>query len=450
MGSYKAKILVVDDEPEICGLVQEILQDEGYIVFIAKNAEEARNIKKNEQLDLVLLDIWMPDTDGITLLKEWVADTRFTVPVIMMSGHATIDTAVDATKLGAYGFLEKPLSLARLLLTVQRAIAAYLLQRENKGLKRQLAGDTDPVGRSEFAVGIKKQLKQLARRDVNLMFVGEHGVGKGLYAQFLQSHSERKNKVFIEFSVEQERAAIELFGQEIGGEIHVGALEKVQGGLLFLSDISVIDVDTQYKLFNALKTGVFVREGGGQKISADCRVVTAATDFLYQEVQVGRFRQDLYYFLNEVELEIEPLREHSEDVPALLNFYIDFFIQYEKLAFREFSMPALNFLRNYAWPGNVAELKNLVQRVMILGGEESIELAEVEKALTRVPSDVVQTTGALDFFELPLKDAREQFEKAYLLYHFNENGRNVAKLAAAVGVERTHLYRKLHALNIKE
>jgi DNA-binding NtrC family response regulator len=450
MGNYKAKILVVDDEPDICGVVQEILQDEGYIVFIAKNAEEAREIKNSEYLDLVLLDIWMPDTDGITLLKEWVSDVSFSVPVIMMSGHATIDTAVDATKLGAYGFLEKPLSLARLLLTVQRAIAAYLLQRENKGLKRKLAGNTDPVGRSEFSKRIKQQLKQLSQHDANLMFVGEHGVGKELYACFLQSCSVHEEGAFVNVSVEQERAAVELFGQEQAGEVLVGALEKAQGGLLFLSDISIIDANTQYKLLNALKTGVFMRVGGTQKINADFRVVTSATDFLYKEVLAGRFRQDLYYLLNEVELQLEPLREHSEDVPTLLNFYIDFFIQYEKVAFRQFSMPALNYLRNYAWPGNVAELKNLVQRVMILGGGDDIELAEVEHALTRVPSNVKQTTKSLDFFGLPLKEAREQFEKAYLLFHFNENDRNVAKLAAAVGVERTHLYRKLHALSIKE
>lgn len=450
MSNYKAKILVVDDEPDICGLVQEILQDEGYIVSVAKNAEQAREIKKSESLDLILLDIWMPDTDGITLLKEWVADASFSVPVVMMSGHATIDTAVDATKLGAYGFLEKPLSLARLLLTVQRAIAAYLLQRENKGLKRKLAGDMDPVGIGDFAKRIREQLKRLAQHDANLMFIGEHGVGKELYARFLQSRSSREGGAFVAVSVEQERAAVELFGQEQAEGADVGALERAQGGLLFLSDISIIDADTQYKLLNALKTGVFVRVGGSQKIVADFRVVTSATDFLYAEVLAGRFRQDLYYLLNEVELPVEPLRAHSEDVPALLNFYIDFFIQYEKLAFRRFTMPALNFLRNYAWPGNVAELKNLVQRVMILGGGDDIELAEVEHALTRVPNDAAQTTESLDFFELPLKEAREQFEKAYLLYHFNENDKNVAKLAAAVGVERTHLYRKLHALSIKE
>jgi len=450
MSNDKAKILVVDDESDICTVVRDILQDESYEVFVAADAKEARAIKLVEQLDLILLDIWMPDTDGISLLKEWMAEDSFNVPVIMMSGHATIDTAVDATKLGAYGFLEKPLSLARLLLTVKRAISAYRLLRENTGLKRKLAGNIDPVGRSAFSVRMKEQLKRLAQHDANLMFVGEHGVGKELYARFLQTLSARAKGVFVEVSVDQEGAAIELFGQEVEGQVVAGALERARGGVLFLSDISGIDADTQYKLLNALKSGNFVRVGGNQKVSCDFRVITAATDFLYKEVKAEHFRQDLYYFLNEVELQIEPLCNHTEDVPALLNYYIDFFMQYEKLAFRKFSMPALNFLRNYSWPGNVAELKNLVQRVMILGAGDEIELVEVEQALAKVPNEVSPQTEGLDFFGLPLKEAREQFEKAYLLYHFNENDRNVAKLAAAVGVERTHLYRKLHALNIKE
>ncbi|MDC9729636.1 MAG: sigma-54 dependent transcriptional regulator [Methyloprofundus sp.] len=450
MSGYKAKILVVDDEPDICGLVQEILQDEAYTVFIAKNAEEARKVKKQESLELILLDIWMPDTDGITLLKEWTAEADFTVPVIMMSGHATIDTAVDATKLGAYGFLEKPLSLARLLLTVQRAIAAYLLQRENKGLKQQLAGNAEPVGHSAFARQLREQLKRLAQYETNLMLIGEPGVGKEIYARFLHANGVREGAAFVELSLGQEHAEFELFGQELNGEIQIGALGKAQGGLLFLSEIEMIDADMQYKLFNALKTERYVHIGGGEKQKLNCRLVSSVTDSLREEVQAGRFRQDLYYLLNEVELQIEPLRKHVEDVPELLNFYIDFFIQYEKLAFRQFSMPALNFLRNYSWPGNVAELKNLVQRVMILGGGDEIELAEVEHALSGVPTEVAQVGASLDFFGLPLKEAREQFERSYLLYHFNENDKNVAKLAAAVGVERTHLYRKLHALNIKE
>lgn len=455
MSGYKANILVVDDEPDIRQLVQEILQDEGYVVNMAGNAEEARQMKQCHQPDLILLDIWMPDTDGITLLKEWRADESFISPVVMMSGHGTIETAVEATKLGAYEFLEKPLSLARLLLVVERAVDAHMLQRENAGLKQQLAELNEPVGRSAFAERIKEQLKRLAQHDTKVMFVGESGAGKELYARFLHEHSGRKKGPFIDVavgSIAPENAAVEFFGKEVDGAVFPGLLERAHGGVLFLAEITGMDAQIQLKLLSALESRSFLRVGGTAQIHVDVRVMVATRVLLENEVREGRFRQDLYYLLNEVTMEVIPLREHSEDVPALLHFYIDYFVRHEKLAFRKFSMPAQNFLRNYTWPGNVRELKNLVQRLMILGAGDDIELTEVKSALNTVLDSTpeIQKATTPDFFQLSLKEAREQFEKAYLEYHFEKNEGNVAKLATAVGVERTHLYRKLHALNIKE
>ncbi|GFO71651.1 two-component system, NtrC family, nitrogen regulation response regulator NtrX [Bathymodiolus japonicus methanotrophic gill symbiont] len=455
MSGYKANILVVDDEPEIRQLVQEILQDEGYVVYMAGNAEEAREMKQRHQPDLILLDIWMPDTDGITLLKEWGEDEMFVSPVIMMSGHGTIETAVEATKLGAYEFLEKPLSLARLLLVVERAVDAHMLQRENAGLKQQLAVVSDPVGRSAFAERIKEQLKRLAQHETKVMFVGESGVGKELYARFLHEHSGRKNGPFVDVavgSIAAENAEVEFFGKELDGVVFPGLLERAHGGVLFLAEIAGMDAQTQLKFVSALESSSFLRVGGTEQVHVDVRVMVTTRVILENEVKQGRFRQDLYYLLNEVIMEVMPLREHSEDIPALLQFYVDYFVQHEKLAYRKFTMPALNFLRNYIWPGNVRELKNLVQRLMILGAGDDIELAEVKTALGTVLDNVVvrQQESVPVFFKLSLKEAREQFEKAYLEYHFEKNQGNVAKLATAVGVERTHLYRKLHALNIKE
>ncbi|OQK16193.1 transcriptional regulator [Methyloprofundus sedimenti] len=455
MSGYKANILVVDDEPDIRQLVQEILQDEGYIVYMAGNAEEARRLKLRHQPDLILLDIWMPDTDGITLLKEWGEDELFVSPVIMMSGHGTIETAVEATKLGAYEFLEKPLSLARLLLVVERAVDAHMLQRENAGLKQQLSVVNEPVGRSAFAERIKEQLKRLAQHDTKVMFVGESGVGKELYARFLHEHSGRKNGPFIDVavgSIAPENAAVEFFGKEIEGAVFPGLLERAHGGVLFLAEIAGMDAQTQLKLLSALESRSFLRVGGTEQVHVDVRVMVSTRVILENEVKEGRFRQDLYYLLNEVTMEVLPLRKHSEDIPALLQFYVDYFVQHEKLAFRKFTMSAQNFLRNYIWPGNVRELKNLVQRLMILGAGDDIELAEVKTALGTVLDSVAveQQDSVPIFFKLSLKEAREQFEKAYLEYHFEKNQGNVAKLATAVGVERTHLYRKLHALNIKE
>ncbi|MCK5353732.1 MAG: sigma-54-dependent Fis family transcriptional regulator, partial [Methyloprofundus sp.] len=335
------------------------------------------------------------------------------------------------------------------------AVDAYMLQRENAGLKQQLAELNEPVGRSVFAERIKEQLKRLAQHDTKVIFVGESGVGKELYARFLHEHSGRKKGPFIDVAVGSlapENAATEFFGKEVDGVVFPGLLERAHGGVLFLAEIAGMDAQIQLKLLSALESRSFMRVGGSEQVHVDVRVVVATRVLLEEEVREGRFRQDLYYLLNEVTLEVIPLREHSEDVPALLNFYIDYFIQHEKLAFRKFSMSAQNFLRNHSWPGNVRELKNLVQRLMILGAGDDIELAEVKSVLSTalVNTAEAQKPSTPDFFKLSFKEAREQFEKSYLEYHFEKNEGNVAKLATAVGVERTHLYRKLHALNIKE
>jgi DNA-binding NtrC family response regulator len=452
MNANTPRILVVDDEPDIRRLVSEILADEGYQVAMAENANDARALKKSVDPSLILLDIWMPDTDGITLLKEWVAESPRLCPVVMMSGHGSVEAAVEATRLGAYDFLEKPLSLAKLLLIVERALEASHLQIENAGLKQQLELYIEPVGKSAAVARTKDQLKRLAQHDARVLFIGEAGVGKELYARYLHNNSPHRDGPFVDVavgSIAPENAAVEFFGKESGGKIFPGLLERANKGTLFLGEIGGMDRETQLKLLSALASSSFLRVGGSEAVRVDVRVVASTRIALAEEVKSGRFRQDLYYLLNEVALEIPPLREHSEDVPGLLNFYVDYFVKHDKLAFRKFSMAAQNFLRNYSWRGNVRELKNLVQRLMILGVGEDIELDEVKLALGTVNADVTSSSLVPDFFNLPLKDARDHFEKAYLEYHFERTGGSVAKLSAAVGMERTHLYRKLHSLNIK-
>jgi len=452
MNNTNSSILVVDDEPDICQLVYEILEDEGYQVAMAENAAEARRQKAQKSPDLILLDIWMPDTDGITLLKEWGMEDEDLCPVVMMSGHGNVETAVEATRLGAYDFLEKPLSLAKLLLVVERALDASFLQKENAGLKQQLIEYGDPVGKSAAIERIKDQLKRLAQHDARVLFVGEPGAGKELFARYLHRRSARRDRPFINVavgSISPENAAVEFFGKENDGKIFPGLLEKAHGGTLFLGEISGMDKETQLKLLSALESSSFLRVGGGESVQVDVRVVASTRIGLEEEVRAGRFRQDLYYLLNEVVMEVLPLQEHSEDVPALLNYYVDFFVEHEKLPIRKFSMAAQNFLRNYAWTGNVRELKNLVQRLMILGAGDDIELDEVKASLGSIVATNTSKSVVPEFFNLPLKEAREQFEKAYLEFHFEKTSGNVAKLATAIGMERTHLYRKLHALNIK-
>ncbi|MFK5950347.1 MAG: sigma-54 dependent transcriptional regulator [Methylococcales bacterium] len=445
-------ILVVDDEHDIRQLVSEILEDEGYQVAMAEDAASARSKKKQRQPQLILLDIWMPDTDGITLLKEWAAEDEPLCPVIMMSGHGSVESAVEATRLGAYDFLEKPLSLAKLLLTVERALETSQLQQENAGLKQQLMLDVEPVGKSVVIERTKEQLRRLAQHNTKLLLVGEAGVGKELFARYLHNHTARNEGPFIDVavgSISPANSAVEFFGKEEDGKIYQGLLEQAHGGTLFLGEIAGMDMETQIRLLSALESSSFLRVGGSESVRVDVRVVASTRVALDEEVNAGRFRQDLYFLLNEVALDITPLREHGEDVPALLSYYVDYFVNIEKLPFRKFSMAAQNYLRNYSWPGNVRELRSLVQRLMILGAGDDIEMDEVKTALGSIADKPALNSAMPEFFNSPLKEAREHFEKCYLEYHFEKNGGSVAKLASAIGMERTHLYRKLHALNIK-
>ncbi|MBK1642143.1 transcriptional regulator [Chromatium okenii] len=445
-------ILVVDDEPDIRGLVQEILEDEGYVVAIAENGETARHALRERRPDLILLDIWMPDIDGITLLKEWAEEDELPCPVIMMSGHGTVETAVEATRLGAYDFLEKPLSMAKLLLTVERALEADKLQQENIGLKRRTPQVHEPVGRSAAMQRLREQVKRIAQHDTWVLIMGEAGSGRETFARYLHSQSARRDRPFVDLSVSAlngDNAARELFGTEDGEHTHYGSLEKAAGGTLLLDEVADMELDAQLKLLGALDSGSFLRVGGNEPVRIDVRIVAVTQRNLEDEVRAGRFREDLFYHLNVVPLSIPSLQEHAEDVPDLLNFYLDYFSTHEKLAYRKFSVGAQNFLRNYGWPGNVRELKNLVQRVLILGTGDEIGLKEVEVALGAQPPLPTQVLEGLVSFDQPLRDAREQFEKAYLDYQLEKHVGNVSKMAKEAGMERTHLYRKLRSLGIE-
>ncbi|MFZ4791291.1 MAG: sigma-54-dependent transcriptional regulator [Candidatus Competibacteraceae bacterium] len=443
-------ILVVDDEPGICELIMEILEDEGYLVATAENAAVAREARRVQRPDLILLDIWMPDTDGISLLKEWTEDDHLPCPIIMMSGHGTVETAVEATRLGAYDFLEKPLSMAKMLLTVRRALDADRLARENQNLRRQQRVVIEPIGRSEVLQRLRAQVLRVAQHDAPVLIFGEAGTGKEVYARFLHAHSPRRAGPFIDVgvgSIARENASLELFGSEQGERIHYGRLEQASGGTLFLDELADMDLEAQTKLASTLASGSFLRIGGKDPVRVNVRVATATHRDLEQEIAAGRFREDLYYQLNVVPIKLPPLRDHIEDVPELLNYYVSYFVDQESLTYRHFTLAAQNRLRNYGWPGNIRELKNLVQRLLILGGEEEIAVEEVDAAVRGVTSTKVHDPGNIPL-NLPLREAREQFERTYLIQQFRECEGNVARLADRVGMERTNLYRKLRALGI--
>ena len=444
-------ILVVDDEPDICVLVRDILEDEGYRVEVAGSAEQAKSARREQKPDLLLLDIWLPDIDGITLLKEWSEDGRLPCPVIMMSGHGTVETAVEATRLGAYDFLEKPLSTAKLLLTVERALEAEKLYRENVGLRQQSSPLDEPTGRSEVIQQLREQIKRIAQHQTSVLIIGEPGCGKETFARYLHKCSTRSDGPFVDVGVAaiaRENSAQELFGSEENDAVHYGRLEQANGGTLFLDEVGDMDLETQARLLSALETESFLRIGGVEPVRIDVRIVAATRRDLDVDVQNGRFRDDLYYHLNVVPLNLPPLRDHLEDIPELLNYYVDKFVAQEQLPYRHFSVAAQNRLRNYPWPGNVRELKNLVQRLMILGSAEEVSLEEVEAAIGVAPLVVPIVNDTAASMDLPLREAREQFEKLYLEYQLQISGGSVGKLAKLAGMERTHLYRKLRALGI--
>ena len=447
----KPTILVVDDEPDICSSVKDILEDEGYNVIVAENGNSARQVARQQQPDMILLDIWMEDVDGITLLREWSEGGDLPCPVVMMSGHATVETAVEATRLGAYDFIEKPISLAKLLLTVERAFESNRLQRENVDLREHTQLVVEPVGRTPAMEQLREQARKIALHNSWVLISGEAGVGKGTFARYIHQQSPRCNGPFVEIavgSISEENSAAELFGQEDGETIHYGLLEQSNGGTLCIGDIADMDLQTQARLLSVFQTNSFTRLGGNEAVEVDLRMIATTHVNLEEAVAAGRFRDDLFYHLNVVPLHIPALREHADDVHDLLNFFTDHMVTHEKLSYRHFSVAAQNRLRSYQWPGNIRELRNLVQRLLILGSGDEIDVAEIEQALSTLVVTGEPGGPAKTPYDLPLREAREQFEHDYLMHQLREVGGSVGKLAKRVGMERTHLYRKLRALGI--
>jgi len=442
------RVLVVDDEEAIRSLLREILEDEGFEVTLAASIAEAQEARRGRRPDLILLDIWMPDGDGIALLKEWGQGQGLEVPVIMISGHGTVETAVEATRLGAFDFLEKPLSHGKLLVTIERALEMALLKRENVGLRRQAVA-LQPVGSSRSIVQLQDQLQRIAHHKTTVFMTGESGTGKEMFARYLHAHSPRARSPFLSINIgglARDTLEQELFGSETDGRLHFGVFEQGSGGTLLLKDIADLSLDLQARLLNVLEVQAVKRVDGLDSVPIDVRIVTATRHDLRSAVDAGAFRDDLYYHLNVLPVHVPALRQHAEDVPDLLAYILDQSVTQEGLPRRQFSHAAIQRMRGYAWPGNVRELRNLVQRLLILGSGPIIEAPEVEQALGL---RAVALDASQPGFELPMREAREQFEKAYLEYQLlHENG-NVSKVAEKVGLERTHLHRKLRALGIE-
>jgi two-component system, NtrC family, nitrogen regulation response regulator NtrX len=444
-----AHILVVDDEADIRSLLKEILSEEGYEVDVAANAVQARASRARQTPDLVLLDIWMPDVDGITLLREWSATNADGCPVVMMSGHGTVETAVEATRLGAFDFVEKPLSLAKLLRTVERALDAGKRRRQSG--KLLVAPLLVPVGKSRLMQQLRTQLQQLAAHSAAVLLVGEPGSGREACARYLHEQSARAGRPFVPViasSLRDTDAQLQLFGREEAGRpASVGLLEEVGNGTLFISEIEDLPANVQRLLVGVMESGRFTRLGAAQPITLAARVLSSAQPGIEHRGGADGFRRDLLAQLNALIVRVPPLREYAEDVPELLRHCVDRAVDTENLPFRRFSVAAQNRLRNYPWPDNIRELKNLVQRLLMQGGAEEIRLEEIEHELA-VQEPSVEPLVKQDLLALPLREAREQFERAYLQQQLLLCNGKVGQLAKRVGMERTHLYRKLRSLGV--
>jgi two-component system, NtrC family, nitrogen regulation response regulator NtrX len=441
-------ILVVDDEADIRGLLKEILSEEGYEVDVAANAAQARASRARQIPDLVLLDIWMPDVDGITLLREWSATAADGCPVVMMSGHSTVETAVEATRLGAFDFVEKPLSLAKLLRTVERALDAGRRHRQSgRLLGSPLAV---PVGKSKLMQQLRAEAQQIAPNPSPVLLVGEPGSGREAFARYLHEHGPRAQAPFvivIASSLRDVDAEARLFGREEGGQKTPGILEEAGNGTLFIHELEDLTPGVQRLLAGVFESGQFLRLGGSEPVTLRARLLSSAQPGIEQRAGNDGFRRDLLAHLNVLIMRVPPLREYAEDVPDLLRHTVDRLVDADALPFRRFSVAAQNRLRNYPWPDNVRELRHLVHRLLIHGGAEEIRLEEIERELAvQTPPD--EPLVKQDLLALPLREAREQFERAYLQQQLLLCNGKVGQLAKRVGMERTHLYRKLRSLGV--
>jgi len=441
-------ILVVDDEADIRSSIQDILGDEGYSVTVAADAGAARSERAKLKFDLILLDIWMPDTDGITLLREWSDSGDLSCPVVIMSGHGTVDTAVEATRLGAFDFIEKPLSLAKLLRTVEAALESA--GRQSRAANKLLPSLLAPVGRSEVMQALRERVQQYARHDGSVLLSGEAGTGRGAFARYMHALSRRVGEPLSSLtaaSLTDSNTEGELLGRENGGQITTGVFERAAGGTLVIDELSDLSTMAQKILLGIVEDGRFTRVGGTTPVKLDARIVATVSADFEVLVESGALRRDLVAQLSVLNLRVPPLRDYSEDVPELLTYYVDKLVDAEGLTFRRFSVAAQNRLRNYPWPDNVRELKHLVRRLLLASSGEDISLEEVEAEIS-VATPIDEPLVKQDLLALPLREAREHFERSYLQQQLVLCDGKVGQLAKRVGMERTHLYRKLRSLGV--
>ncbi len=446
----KDRILIIDDEENIRYTLKQVLEDEGYEVDCSDSLRKAEELLANNIYSLVFLDLWLQDEDGMELLDEVKSGDSFYPPIVVISGHGTVDTVVEAIKKGAYDFIEKPLSISRLLVTTRNAIERFRLKRELLSLTKQL-DETLLIGKSQSMKKLKMEVIKAAQSDSRVLIVGEHGTGKELVARAIHKFSKRKNKSFVDLNcaaIPEELIESEMFGHLKGAFTgatarRIGALERAHEGTLFLDEIGDMSLRMQAKLLRVLEEQRFVPLGGHKEVEVDIRIVAATNKDLQEEIELKRFREDLFFRLAVIPIKTPPLRERKEDIPLLISFYLEQFSRKMGLKKKSFTSEALEILTNYSWPGNVRELKNFVERVMIMVPSEVIDLEDLPPEFKPARNNLFSINKLV-----PLKEARAKFEREYINYALSVNKGNVAKTAEMLQVERSHLYRKIKGLGI--
>ena len=452
------KILVIDDEKSILESLAGILSDEGFTPVCVDSAEKGLARLKSEVVDLVLLDIWMPGLDGIEALKQIKADYP-ELQVIMISGHGTIETAVQATKIGAFDFIEKPLSYDKIVLAIKNGLRFSSLETENLIL-RQKADRKPPLTGNSLAIkNLREQIERVAPTDAWVLIRGEHGTGKELVAQSIHRLSNQNAKPMVEVNcaaIPEELIESELFGHEKGSFTGAqtskrGKFDQADGGMLFLDEIGDMSMKTQAKILRILQEQTFERVGGNQTIQVNVRVLAATNKNLEEEIEAGNFRADLFWRLNVVPIHLPLLRERFEDIPELVADFVEE-LTHKGLAKKSFTDEALSVMMHHTWPGNVRELRNFVERIVIMCPDEKISAKTVEHYLLPIPSTPDSTlvkTTLLPYRTKNFKEAKREFEREYLIGKLRDNNGNISQTAEMLGMERSHLHKKLKTLHIE-
>jgi two-component system, NtrC family, nitrogen regulation response regulator NtrX len=451
-------VLIVDDEADIRELISGILTDEGYSTRMAGDSDSALREIKARRPALIVLDIWLQGSklDGLQLLDEIKKDHP-DLPVLIISGHGNIETAVTAIKKGAYDFVEKPFKADRLILTIERALEAQRLRRENENLKERVWDEIDLMGSSQAVSQLRQLIEKTAPTNSRVLIQGPPGSGKEVVARILHYKSRRQRSPFIAINcatIAPERMEIELFGVEgtgAEGSRKVGLFEQSHGGTLFLDEIADMPVETQSKILRVLVEQNFQRVGGSQKVQVDVRVISSCSRDPRQEIQDGRLREDLYHRLNVMPVRVPPLTERRDDIPALIDYFMKRIGSATGLQPRRIGDDAMAALQAHTWPGNIRQLRNNVERLMILAADDPEGVITAEMLPADVSSSapaVTQGAGSEVIISLPLREARELFEREYLIAQINRFGGNISRTASFIGMERSALHRKLKSLGV--